>query len=184
MATVDKQVDKEAVAATGDTGVVKGSPAPTITNSRGISEPAMIPAHGNGRLRLGREGDTNPNAGRPAERVRIGATNACMAEVARYGAILYALNTAIEKELGIVYALDGTVESCNVDLDRIERKVLPALRESNKTFNGLAQVGPGHRSTNVVEKDGYHDAASRAYDQSHDKLSFLEALKRELDGIP
>ena len=53
-----------------------GSPVPTITNQRGISEPAMIPAHGNGRLRLGREGDSNPNAGRIPKLTRESLTEA------------------------------------------------------------------------------------------------------------
>ena len=59
-----------------DIGPGNGSPVPTITNQRGISEPAMIPAHGNGRLRLGREGDSNPNAGRIPKMTRESLTEA------------------------------------------------------------------------------------------------------------
>ena len=152
-----------------DTGLGMGSTTATLPNSKPIPEGARPLGDHGGWYVPGNPGHDGSNAGRPSDRVRIKATGHVDAEIDRYGRILANLNGRIERSM---------------EDDNPESKLLPLIRESARLLKGLADIGIGQKVTNVVEKDGYHDAASRAYDQSHDKLSFLEALKRELDGIP
>ena len=138
----------------------KGYPIITDGNLRKI-----IGEDGN-LLNVGNPGNKGSN-GRPPERIRVRATQ------------------------GADDLVDDVIESTRMQLadaknpdlspDRRQR----AHAEGVRGFKGLVEAGPGTKVTNVVEREGYHDAASRAYD-AHDgsKLSFLELLKKELDGIP
>ena len=170
MATVDKQVDKEqAVAPTvtvaGETwewtGETCGNGSPVYTN--GNARKTLV----NGGL-LNHGGNPTKSGGRKPERLRILATE------------------GVEELLPKIIA--STMKQADLAQTTEGSEARQAHAEAVRGFKGLVEAGPGTKVTNVVEKDGYHDAASRAYDihltQGSDKLSFLEALKRELDGIP
>ena len=119
-------------------------------------------------LNVGNPGNKG-GTGRPSEKVRIEATESLQAQMGKltslYGKVLDSALSSLES---------GKLHDA-----------MTALREGTRVAKTLTDIGPGTKVTNVVERDGYHDAASRAYDQ-HDgtKLGFLEALKAELDAIP
>ena len=165
MATVDKQVDTEQAG----NGPGNGSPVPTVVNSRGITVPA-IPGRNGGLLAPGnRIGDTNPNAGRPAEKVRRDATDSLAEHVGKLGTMLGKTLAAAETALDSGKTHDA----------------MALLNQASRAASTLTSIGPGTKVTNVVEREGYHDAAHRAY-TAHDGtlLDFLQKLKVELEGIP
>ena len=115
----------------------------------------------------GNPGHDGSGTGRRPERLRIAATE------------------GVESLLPKIIA--STELQANTALDQ---KATPDQRarahaEAVRGFKGLVEAGPGTKVTNVVERDGYHDAADRAYTR-HDgsKLDFLLKLKEELDAIP
>ena len=146
-----------------DTGERCGNGSPILTD--GYSR-RILGQSGN-LLNIGNPGP-HPGAGRPPERIRRDATESLEEHVGSMGIALGQVTARALVEL----------EKGNVG------NAAALLGQSSRIASTLASIGPGTKVTNVVEREGYHDAASRAYDQSHDKLSFLEALKRELDGIP
>ena len=136
-----------------------GSPVYTDGNSKKTLNPSGYPV-----LNVGNPGPW-PNSGRRPERLRILATEGVED-------LLPEIIASTKKQAALAQTESGS-------------EARQAHAEAVRGFKGLVEAGPGTKVTNVVEREGYHDAASRAYD-SHDgtKLGFLEALKRELESIP
>ena len=147
-----------------------GSTTDTTDNQRKNNVPTM-PGRNGGTLNAGGTPGNAGGSGRPAEKVRRDATESLERFVGRIGNLMGSTVELAESELA-----EGTV---NVN------RLTALLNQVSKMAATLTSIGPGTKVTNVVEREGYHDAASRAYD-AHDgsKLSFLELLKRELEGIP
>ena len=124
----------------------------------------------NGNLCLTPGNPGNPGGGRIADKVRLDATKGLENEVARIAGLLQTMVSRAESE----FKPDGSLNNG-----------LATMREIGRIANTLTSIGPGTKVTNVVERDGYHDAADRAYTR-HDgsKLDFLLKLKEELDAIP
>ena len=141
-------------------GAGEGSPPATPDKPR-----KNIGAQGLPVLNVGNPG--NKGGGRRPDAIRVVCTEAVeeLAPLIRASTI---------KQAGIANSATSTPD-----------QAARAHAEAVRGFKGLVEAGPGTKVTNVVEREGYHDAASRAYD-AHDgsKLSFLELLKKELDGIP
>ena len=159
---VYEQVLKQAEVS-GDIGPGNGSPPLTVLNARRIPVPAMPGANG-GLLKVGN--DVNQNqGGRKPERLRIIATE------------------GVEELLPKIIA--STMKQADLAQTTEGSEARQAHAEAVRGFKGLVEAGPGTKVTNVVEREGYHDAAHRAY-TAHDGtlLDFLTKLKAELDGIP
>lgn len=146
---------------------VKGSPGPTLVNSRGITVPA-IPGRNGGLLApANRLGDTNPNAGRTPDRLRRKATDALEGQIEEIGSLLTQVVTRAKLEL------EG---SGNVHTG------LAALNQVAKLAATLTSIGPGTKVTNVVERPEWVQATRECMEESGVPAELVTQVLKLMDA--
>ena len=171
MSIAEEKMSEKVPAAGSGAGVGMGSSPDTLPSFRETTVPTM-PGRNGGTLKVGNPGHNGAGTGRPADKVRKEATESLEQFIGRIGALM-----------------GSTVGLCESEIAKGEKlsvnSLAALLNQVSKLAATLTSIGPGTKVTNVVEREGYHDAAHRAY-TAHDGtlLDFLQKLKVELDGIP
>ena len=124
----------------------KGSHSPTVTNSGGFVVPARPGLNGGLLATGGNKGMPNPNAGRPAEKVRRDATDSLAEHVGKLGSMLGKTLAAAESALD-----SGKLHDA-----------MAMLNQASRAASTLTSIGPGTKVTNVVEAPELFDVFDQA----------------------